>query len=166
MIWGSRVSLAMGKWVFFKSSNFILKGVKMKSLYVFQGVTLLSSAVSTSTCHWKIRVCDRHGHMSKSRGLDFSIGNPLKCVKDAYLEDDEHWVFVFKHWCELIIKARDYLYAKKISWLHLDNKFFKFVVLCVLGTVCHQTYGITPLQNDITRLVNQTFFRESLVHAL
>ena len=62
----------------------------MKSLYVFQGVTLLSSVVSASTCHQEIMVWDRHCHIVKSRGLDLSIENCLTCVKDAYLEDDKH----------------------------------------------------------------------------
>ena len=35
----------------FKGSDLILRGVKVKSMYFFQGVTLLSSAVNASTCY-------------------------------------------------------------------------------------------------------------------
>ena len=54
---------------------------------IFQSVTLLSSVVYASTCHWEMTLSDRHGHMGESRRLEFSIGNLITCVNDAYLED-------------------------------------------------------------------------------
>ena len=78
-----------------KGLNLILRTIKVKSLYVFQGVTLLKSVVRNSTCHRNMTVLDRHGHIGRSKGLELSIRNLLTCVKDAYLEDDVHWVFRF-----------------------------------------------------------------------
>ena len=72
-------------------------------------------------------VYDRHGHMGESRGLELSIGNRLTCVKDAYLEEDKHWVFGFKHGCGLSIEAHDHLYGKMVSWLHLHSSFCGFL---------------------------------------
>ena len=95
-------------------------------------------------------VWDKHGHMGESRGLELSIGNRLTCVKDAYLEEDKHWVFGFKQGCEFSIEARDHLYGKMVSWLHLGDLFSGFVMFCVLGIVRHHTYGITPLQSGFT----------------
>ena len=124
----------------------IFKGVKEKSLYVVQSVTLFSSAVSASTCHQEMTVWDRHCHMGESRGLKLSNGNRLICVRDAYLEEEKHWVFGFKHRCELSIEAHVYLYGKMVSWLHLDSSFSGFVIFCVLGILWHHTYGITPFE--------------------
>ena len=51
---------------------------------------LLTSASSAYTCHNEMIVWNRQGHMGESKEPDFSFGNLLKCVKDAYLEVDEH----------------------------------------------------------------------------
>ncbi|XP_057525492.1 uncharacterized protein LOC130804877 [Amaranthus tricolor] len=153
---GLKGEFSNGEVSFFKGSDLILKGVKVKSLYVFQGVTLLSSAVSAFNCHEEMTIYDRHGHMGESRGLELSIENCLTSVKDAYLEEDKHCVFGFKHGCELSIKAHDHLYGKMVSWLHLDSSFCGFVMFCVLGILWHHTFGITPLQNGVTGIANWT----------
>ena len=69
--------------------------------------------------------------MGESRGLELSIRNCLTCVKDVYLEEDKHWVFGFKHGCQLSIEAHDHLYGKMVSWLHLASSFCGFFMFCV-----------------------------------
>ena len=94
------------------------------------------------------------------------LGIVLHVIKDAYLKDDKHWVFGFKHGCELSIEAHDHLYVKKIGWLYLGSLICGFFyVLCFSyceasclwdNTIAEQCY-----RNNESDLVRNNF-----MHAL
>jgi hypothetical protein len=139
----------------YKGSGLVLKGIKRNALYLFEGVTLLSSAGGASTCHQEMAVADRHVLVGESSELGMSMGNCLTCVEGAYLEDDKHGVFESKHWCELSIGAHHYLLGKMIIWLLLGCLFYGFARFWGLGNVQHHTFGITSWQNGVTELVGR-----------
>ena len=87
------------------------------------------------------------------------------CVKDAYVKDDKHWVFGFKHGCEISIEVHSHLYGKMVSWLHLDSSFSGFFMFCMLGIVQDRIYGIALLKNGVIGITDPTLLRRALCMA-